>query len=61
MEKTQAELFAAVICRAIDYFHVRSSAERIGYGPEQVERLAAGEFHLAEAIAKIDDTQASAC
>ena len=61
MEKTQAELFAAVICRAIDYFHARSGAERVGYSPEQVEHLSASEEFLAQAIAKIDDTQASAC
>jgi len=55
MNKFDAQAFAAVICRAVDYWHCRQSAERIGQTPETVAALTQSEAYLAEAMQAIAD------
>jgi len=53
MQKTDAELFAAVICRAIDYFHTsKSTQEEVGRaGSDWI--LKKREEDLADAITEL--------
>lgn len=60
MNKNQAQAVAAVLCRAMDYWQVRESAERAGpLTPEgkelHAERLAGAQGYLADALEAVQD------